>query len=157
MEFKELKQDNRYLVNKNGVVLGLDKKELKQAKDSNGYKFVTLNNNYKQYHLSIHRAVAETFIENPNNYPQVNHIDCNKENNNVENLEWCTQKQNSDHSVSKKVLMLDKKTDEVLMEFNSIRDVDVYFGKNIHSSISSVCLNKPKYKTAMGFKWKHKL
>jgi hypothetical protein len=43
---------------------------------------------------AIHRLVAETFIDNPNRYNYINHIDCNKTNNNVENLEWCTQKHN---------------------------------------------------------------
>jgi hypothetical protein len=47
----------------------------------------------------LHRLIAEAFIENPNNYPFVNHIDGNKKNNNLNNLEWCTQSQNCLHSV----------------------------------------------------------
>ena len=45
----------------------------------------------------IHRLVAESFIPNPNNYTQVNHIDGNKENNDVSNLEWCSNRMNSHH------------------------------------------------------------
>lgn len=50
---------------------------------------VTLYYNKKSYHFSIHRLVGLYFIDNPNNYKQINHKDCNKRNNNKENLEWC--------------------------------------------------------------------
>lgn len=46
----------------------------------------------------VHRLIAESFISNPNNLTEVNHIDCNKKNNNVNNLEWCTRKNNLQHS-----------------------------------------------------------
>lgn len=60
------------------------------SKNTIGY--LTFRYNGKSYF--VHRLVAETFIENPFNKPQVNHIDCNKENNYVSNLEWCTAKEN---------------------------------------------------------------
>lgn len=59
-----------------------------------GYRTVNINN--KKY--SIHRLVAEAFISNPNKLPQVNHKDGNKLNNRMENLEWCTQKDNVQHA-----------------------------------------------------------
>lgn len=63
-----------------------------------GYRQVILVKNKKRKYASVHRLVAETFIPNPNNLPQVNHKDGNKSNNNVDNLEWCTQSENQIHA-----------------------------------------------------------
>ena len=68
---------------------------LKASIDTNGYKFVSLSKNSKQKHFRIHRLIAIYFIENPNNYPVVDHIDINKQNNNLENLRWVTQSINN--------------------------------------------------------------
>ena len=63
------------------------------------YLQVTLSkNNIKTKH-QIHRLVAKAFIPNPDNKPEVNHIDCNKLNNTIDNLEWCTSKENKDHAL----------------------------------------------------------
>lgn len=64
-------------------------KILKPRKHTNGYVRVILCKNKKHYDYYIHRLVAQAFIPNPNNLPEVNHIDENKSNNFVENLEWC--------------------------------------------------------------------
>lgn len=60
----------------------------------NGYLAINLYKDRKCKHFYIHRLVAEAFIENPLNKPFINHLDCNKQNNQVENLEWCTQSEN---------------------------------------------------------------
>ena len=151
--WRKLPIDTRYRVSKDGRIMGLDGRIMKQAKDTRGYMFVTLNNNYKQFHLSVHRAVAMCYIPNPHNFPQVNHKDQNKTNNNVENLEWCNNKYNSHYSHSKPVLMIDKVTGQVIKRFEALRDTDIYFGKNAHQSISKCCLHKPRYYTAYGYKW----
>lgn len=62
---------------------------------TNGYSMITLCKNKIHNRCLIHRLVAQAFIPNPNNYPTINHIDENKSNNCVNNLEWCTRSYNS--------------------------------------------------------------
>lgn len=62
--------------------------------DSDGYLVVCLYKDGAKKTCKVHRLVAQAFIDNPNNYPEVNHIDENKENNCIDNLEWCTTKYN---------------------------------------------------------------
>ena len=71
---------------------------LKGTVDDVGYVVVVLKKQSKMRRERIHRLVAETFIPNPNNYRVVNHIDADKTNNNVNNLEWCTHKHNIQHA-----------------------------------------------------------
>lgn len=65
-----------------------------------GYWFLRLNNGQKMVNCVVHRLVAKAFLPNPNNLPIVNHLDCDKANSHVDNLEWCTYSQNTIHSLS---------------------------------------------------------
>lgn len=51
--------------------------------------------------FSVHRLVARAFIPNPHNYPEINHLDHNRENNSIDNLEWCTRSQNAQYSFTR--------------------------------------------------------
>lgn len=77
-------------------------KVMKQNTDKDGYRNITLKNNNKCKTYFIHRLVALAFIPNPLNLPQVNHIDENKTNNAVWNLEWCTQEYNINYGTRNK-------------------------------------------------------
>lgn len=67
-------------------------RNLVHVKDTHGYHMVNLYIDGKHTVYKVHRLVAENFIANPDDKPQVNHIDGNKDNNNMTNLEWCTEK-----------------------------------------------------------------
>ena len=90
-----------YKVDENGNVFSVrNNKLLKRMMFPSGYEYVHLcNGKGKTKLFRVHRLVAETFIPNPNNLPEVNHKDGDKLNNNVKNLEWCTNLENMRHSV----------------------------------------------------------
>jgi hypothetical protein len=71
---------------------------LKHSVDSGGYKYCILSKGKVKKTIKIHRIVAEAFIPNPLNKPCVNHMDGKKQNNNLNNLEWCTHKENVVHA-----------------------------------------------------------
>lgn len=91
--------ENHYEINKNGDVRNKkNKKMLKAVLANNGYYMVAICINYKVTNLTVHRLKALAFMPNPNNYRCVNHIDENRLNNDLSNLEWCTYKHNNRES-----------------------------------------------------------
>lgn len=138
-----------------------DKKELiLQPRNLNGYQRVALYGKVGEPKGSrptdyfIHRLVAEAFIDNPENKPQINHIDEDKSNNRVENLEWCTALENSNHGTrtqriaeaNKKKIILKREYTEII--FDSVADCADFFGIR-GSSMTYVLKNKSEYR---GFK-----
>lgn len=89
---------DNYSVSDQGNVKNNKTNKLIVKDDNKGYLRVNLWIRGRCYHKSIHRLVAEAFIPNPDNKPQVNHIDGNKKNNAASNLEWSTISENQQHS-----------------------------------------------------------
>lgn len=111
-----------YQVSNYGNIKGLkSQKILTPKKRNDGYFNIQLYKNNKRKKFFIHRLVAETFLENPNNYPCVNHIDENKHNNNVNNLEFCTIKYNNKYSLYKNIKREKKVINQYDLEGNFIK------------------------------------
>lgn len=96
--------ENLYFATTDGKIFSYPKKtrkgtrEITPNKGAHYYLIDLCKDGKVKKHL-VHRLIAETFIPNPQNKPQVNHIDGNKLNNKVENLEWCTRSENQKHSI----------------------------------------------------------
>lgn len=125
---------------------------LKPAKDKGGYLCVKLYKQGKIKFYFIHRLVAEAFIPNPNNLPQINHIDEDKTNNTISNLEWCTSKYNINYGtrnekISKQVMCVE--TGKI---YSSTMEVQRKLGFN-NGNIGKCC--NGRYKQAYGFHWKY--
>lgn len=148
---------------------------LKQSYEKK-YMHVQLSKNGKTITRLVHRLVAETFIDNPNNLKEVNHIDANTRNNNVNNLEWCTRYENmqhakqmglikhnsgekcywykkygKEHTRSKKIIQLTKQGIKI-KEWDSLADVE----RELNIKKGNICkCCKGERKTTGGFKWEY--
>ena len=129
-----------------------------QVNNGSGYLIVNLKHNGKQKMKTVHRLVAETFISNDDNLPEINHIDGNKVNNRVDNLEWCTRSENVKHAIKnglhtdfgqRKVVCV-----ELNMVFKTIKEAESWIGVK-GSRISNVCNLKRGCKTCGGYHWRY--
>jgi hypothetical protein len=152
---------NCYKVSTKGNILNINSNKICSQHIRNGYKAVNLYNpeTKKKNTYNVHRLVTEAFINNPGNKPFVNHIDGNKENNNMENLEWVTAKENSAHAEktglhkphSKAVNQYTIKG-EYINTYSSIIEAAKETGAN-DRKISAVC--KGQRNTTGGFIWEY--
>ena len=145
--------DTKYAISNKGKLINVKNgKELKTRINMNGYLEVQLSTNGTKRTYRIHRLVAIAFLDNIENKPYINHKDGNKQNNCIENLEWCTAKENDNHARNVGLKMQNKpikaisiKTNNIIC-FESLSECARYFNTNkgtIHRVLSG---KRNKYK-----------
>lgn len=134
---------------------------LRPSTNNFGYPYVLLCKDGKYTTLYVHRLVAQAFLPNPDSLPEVNHIDEDKTNNRVTNLEWCSSKYNSNYGTRNKTIsttrgkvvsMYDMEGNK-LNTFKSARSAARSLNKKTAAGITMCC--KGKRKTAYGYIWKY--
>lgn len=130
--YKEILKE--YDVDKKGNIFHNGKK-LSVQTYSNKYRYFGIRTDGTKHNYSIHRLVAVKYIPNPKNLPEVNHIDGNKSNNNVNNLEWVTKSQNQQHAIKtglnlngNKITLVNTRTLENKL-FNSAYEASLWLGR----------------------------
>ena len=169
--YDDVVYEGLYQVSNLGNILSLNYRNTGRAElmnpweDKDGYLKIGLRKNRKTDFILVHRLVAQTFLPNPDNYPQVNHKDENKANNRVENLEWCDGKYNHNYGtinqriskantngkLSKPVLQLSL-TGELIREYPSANEC----GRNGFERSGVIRCCNGKQKTHRGFKFMYK-
>jgi len=137
----------------------LKEKICKPSLDSSGYRQIILTKNKKRKSFKVHRLVAIAFIPNINNLPQINHLDENKQNNNVNNLEWCTILHNSRYgtrpircSLHWKKRVKQIQNGIIIKEYDSLKEAEK--NTNIKYQQISACCRKINH-SAGGYEWKY--
>lgn len=164
-EWRVIAEFPKYSVSSTGSVRNnVTGRILKAGKNSIGYLYVDLYSEDNHKSVAVHRLVAEAFIENPENKNCIDHIDTNKENNNVGNLRWVTYKENTNNpSTLEAVRARAGKSpkavqqymgDRLVAEYDSISDAARKLGLKVNY-ISRCCLGKRK--TYKGYNWRFKL
>lgn len=146
-----------------GVFNHYKERLLKPTTDASGYLVVKLQIGKNSIAKKIHRLVAEEFIPNPSDFPCVNHIDENRTNNSVKNLEWCTHKQNANHGTRNDRLrevsgirVAQYTTDGKLIKiWDSLSQASSYFGCKSTSQIRRVCKKEKGRYSYKGFVWRY--
>lgn len=137
-----------YLVSNTGEIKGVKSGKIRSKNiNHEGYYFVSVSFGSRENKktLKVHRAVAETFLDNVNNDPVINHKDGDKLNNNIDNLEWCNRSYNTIHAYDNE-LINPKSTKVICLEtkevFDSIRDAALWCGCKVGTISDYLCSRK---------------
>ena len=151
---------SNYLVTKDGRVWSQSShKFLKPSEDANHYLKVSLKNDEGEYKWkTLHILVATAYLPNPNNLPIVNHLNGNKHECNIENLEWDTYSGNTQHAYDTGLITKCKSVTRISLDgteettYKSIKDAVTATSNAYRSGINQVCIGKRK--THAGYKWR---
>lgn len=159
-QWKAIKGFKEYQISTDGRVKARSGKILTPNDNGFGYLHIHLMKDGKPHAKKIHRLVAEAFIDNPEQKPQVNHIDGNKANNSLDNLEWTTQSENMKHAyinglrskTRRQVVQIELATNKQLKIYKGPRAAERATGIK-HEYICFACRSNTK---AGGYKWQYK-
>lgn len=158
---------DRIIIYKDGRRKILKERILHNNVNDLGYYFVSLSKNGEQKKYKVHRLVAQAFLPNPNNLPCVNHKDETPSHNNVENLEWCTQKYNCNYGTCRERMISSlrnhpKKSKKVYQytldgQLVKIWESTAECGRHgfNYRHISSCCRQEQGHITHKGFRWSY--
>ena len=159
-EWRQVKEHPNYEVNYYGDIRHKQRKKILKPRSNNGgYLYVNFVVNGNRKNFAVHRIVANVFIPNPKDYSEVNHIDYNKQNNCVDNLEWVSSSQNKNHAYQKEInhISRGKSVEQLDKQGNSIK---IYSSvsqaaKELNCSISAIsnCASG-RTKTSQGYQWR---
>lgn len=151
-----------YCVSNTGFVKNKHNKFLKPYLSSGGYPYIMVRENNKNHHIRVHRIVANAFIPNPENLPQVNHIDGNKLNNDVSNLEWTSCKKNIQHGFANGLYKRKGYTPSKINQYDlagnliktwsKMKEAELKYNVS-HTSLRFCCIGRMK--TCAGYIWKY--
>lgn len=158
--WKDIKgYEGKYQVSNKGNVRN-NTKVLHLNTNTYGYKHISLCKCGVSKTCPVHTLVAQAFICNPLNATQINHKDGNKENNNVDNLEWVSQQENNIHAIktglrkTKTIEMMDE-CGCIIKTFKNRMEIEEFLGKRVYQDTITRCCNNQR-KTAYGYYWRYK-
>ena len=161
-EWRTIEEFPNYEITASGKIRHKEKRIIRKTPvGKRGYPVVSINKDGKQYLRTVHILVARTFLPNLDNKPQVNHIDGNKLNPSVDNLEWCTPRENVMHarrtglhkSDGDKPVAQYTADGEYIASFKSASEASRQTGI-ARNTIGLVANQKPRYKHAGGYIWR---
>ena len=148
---KAIKGYESYLVTEDGDVWSTKRNKYLTKSYNNGYAKIIIKVNGVHHNKLVHRLVATTYIDNPNNKPQVNHKDGDKSNNNISNLEWCTQSENNIHAFKNGLMKITDKCIKNQKESVGIKVINVVSGK-IYGSIRMAVMESGISRSALMYR-----
>lgn len=168
--WRNIKGFEGYQVSNMGRVKNIDRGSyLSLRTTQKGYLSIKLSKNGVRTNFLVHRLVAEAFLPNPENKPYIDHINGIRDDNRIENLRWCTTKENNNNPIykerksnsqkygdnvnSKKVIQYNREG-QFLNLYDSISRAKENIGSNTRH-ISDCCRNKPGYSIVAGYKWQY--